>query len=99
MLARKQRRPTQEQPVLGDDGIGSFLSWHEAHDDQTLHIGAVETAFDEWFRDLGFRGRDDLSTLAPGVRDQLRHLKAMFNDALANQKRGRDPHALPAVSF
>ena len=46
-----------------------------------------EDAFDRWFRTLGFRGRDTLTDLPESLRDQLRNLQKMYNEALSTKGR------------
>src|SRR5580692_7063684 len=39
-----------------------------------------------------YRGRHDLSSLPPALREQLRGIQATFNDALLNEKRDVPEH-------
>jgi hypothetical protein len=45
-----------------------------------------EEAFDRWFRTLGFRGRDTLTDLPESLRDQLRNLQKMYNEAFEHER-------------
>ena len=45
-----------------------------------------EKAFDSWFRALGFRGRHTLSDLTHSMRDQLRGLQNMYNEAFERER-------------
>lgn len=59
---------------------------------------APEHVFDELFLHLSakdravYRGRHDLNGLAPSLREQLRGLQKMFNEALWNEKQGVAAH-------
>ena len=44
-----------------------------------------DSAFDTWFRKLGFRGRDTLSDLPASLHDQLRALQSMYNEAFERE--------------
>lgn len=58
----------------------------------------AEDVFDDLFQKLSpedraiYKGRHDLSDLQPSLREQLRGLQDMFNEALRNEKQGVSAH-------